>query len=255
MFGLGEAGSEIAFGLANAGADVNAFDPAPVSTPPGVHRCDDPRSAVGRADVVLAITAAVDARTALEQALSDLPPGCHYADLATASPAVKRSLATTASTAGVLFTDVALMGTVSGRGIQTPSFASGVDARGFAASMAPLGMKISVVGDEPGLAATRKLLRSVFVKGIAAVLNESVQAADAAGLANETWSTIVDQIESADEGFLRRLTAGTRTHARRRLDEMEAAESLLIDLGVDPTMTSATVASLRHIVEDGGSQP
>jgi 3-hydroxyisobutyrate dehydrogenase-like beta-hydroxyacid dehydrogenase len=245
VFGLGEAGSEIAAGLVAAGADVRAYDPAPVVPPAGVQRFDDPAAAVLGVATVLAITAAADARSALEQAHDEMPEGCHYADLATASPALKRDLEGAASAAGLVFTDVALMGTVAGNGIRTPAVASGPQAGSFAASMATLGMDVKVVGDRVGAAATRKLLRSVFVKGLTAVLIESMRAAEAAGVGDETWSSIVDQVESADARFLRRLIDGTRTHAARRLDEMEAARSLLFDLDVPATMTSATVASLR----------
>jgi 3-hydroxyisobutyrate dehydrogenase-like beta-hydroxyacid dehydrogenase len=251
VFGIGEAGSEIASGLVATGAHVVAYDPAPVTTPAGVVRCNDPREAVERADVVLSIVAATDAETALRQALEDIPAGCQYADLATASPGLKRSLSATASAAGVVYTDVALMGTVPGRGIATPALASGPGAGLLAESMATVGMKVSVVGDEPGLAATHKLVRSVFVKGLAAVLIEAMGAAEAAGLRDETWTTIVDQVETADEAFLGRLMEGTRHHALRRHDEMQAAESLLRDLGVDPVMTAATMSSLQRAVENG----
>lgn len=251
VFGLGEAGSEIASDLADAGADVTGYDPAPVSTPHGVRRFDDPHRAVDSVDVVLAITSAADAPRALDQAIMDIPSGCHYADLATASPALERDLESTASVAGIAFTDVALMGTVPGRGIRTPAIASGISAESFARAMGTVGMDVRVVGDEAGVAATHKLLRSVFVKGLTAVLIEAMEAAEAAGLAEETWSTIVDQVSSADEDFLVRLMEGTETHAARRLDEMEAAVSLLRDLGIRPTMTASTVATLHEILERG----
>ena len=48
-----------------------------------------------------------------------------------------------------------------------------------------------------------------------------------------------------------RLVHGTGTHAKRRVEEMEACEGLLEALGVDPVMTRATVESLRRVQLEG----
>jgi 3-hydroxyisobutyrate dehydrogenase-like beta-hydroxyacid dehydrogenase len=156
-----------------------------------------------------------------------------------------------ATHAGLSFTDVALMAPVPGKGVRTPALGSGPDARTFAERMLPFGMEVTVVGLEPGEAATHKLLRSVVVKGLAAVVIESIEAARAAGLADSTWENVVAQITSADEGFLRRIIEGTGTHAQRRRHEMAAAAELLESLGVDPVMTRSTVAGLDRVLLEG----
>ncbi|HEX6313082.1 MAG TPA: DUF1932 domain-containing protein, partial [Acidimicrobiia bacterium] len=71
---------------------------------------------------------------------------------------------------------------------------------------------------------------------------------------DETWENLVAQFDAADEAFLRRLVDGTAPHATRRLHEMEAAETMLRELGLEPTMTRGTVASLRRIA-DGAPVP
>ena len=81
---------------------------------------------------------------------------------------------------GVLFADVALMSPVPGRGLRTPTLVSGPGAVSFSERFSALGMPVDVVGAEPGMAATRKLLRSVFMKGLAAAALESLQGAEAA---------------------------------------------------------------------------
>ncbi len=255
VFGLGEAGSLIAGDLAAAGAEVNGYDPADVGTPPGVVRHADPVSAVRDASLVLAVTAAADAPGARAQALDAIPAGATYADLATAPAGLKVQLAATAAGAGLGFADVALMAPVPGNGLRTPALASGPGAVAFVGALAPLGMPIEHVGDEPGLAATRKLLRSVVMKGLAALIVESLQAAEAAGLTAETWDTVVAQLTAADEALVRRLVTGTGRHAVRRTDEMEATVDLLTELGVEPTMTAATAAQLRRIAADPSSLP
>ena len=73
VFGLGEAGSLIAADLVSAGVSICGYDPAPVKTPPGVARFDNPIDAVKNADVVMGITAQADAEHALRQALEAIP--------------------------------------------------------------------------------------------------------------------------------------------------------------------------------------
>ena len=205
IFGLGEAGSLIATDLVAAGQQVRGYDPADVTTPAGVERCDDPRTAVADAGVVLALTASADAPAALGQALDRIPASAIYADLSTSSAVVKRRLAELAAARDLAFADVALMSIVPGNGLRTPALASGSGAAAFEAVLAPLGMPVEAVGDQAGDAATRKLLRSVVIKGLAGLLIEAMHAADAAGFAAETWQNLVDQFTVADGKFLRRM--------------------------------------------------
>lgn len=255
VFGLGEAGGEIAAGLAAAGAAVAGYDPADVPDPAGVARVPYPTEAVAGVDMVLAVTASADAPAAMAQALDAIPAGAVYADLATASAGIKRDLAQTAAGRGLDFADVALMSTVPGKGLRTPVLVSGSGAVRYGELLAPAELPLEVLGDEPGLAATRKLLRSVVLKGFAALVIESLRAAEAAGLAEETWANLVDQFTAVDGEFLTRMVLGTDTHALRRLHEMEATTELLQDLGVDPVMTTGTVESLRRAVRDGVDPP
>ena len=92
-------------------------------------------------------------------------------------------------------------------------------------------MPVEVLSDLPGDAATRKLLRSVFMKGLAAAVVESLSAAELAGC--EPWlrAQIVSVLTGADESLVDRLVHGSKQHARRRVDEMDAAAAVVADLG------------------------
>ena len=177
--------------------------------------------------------------------------GTVYADLSTAPPSLKEDLEDTASLRGLPFADVALMAPVPGHGLATPSYASGPGAAAYAQLVQPLGANVEVIGDEAGTAALRKLLRSVFMKGLAAVLIEGARAAEAAGELAWFWDHIVEVVSTADEELLQRMVSGTATHSTRRRQEMEAAAAVLQMIDVDPVMTRATVESLRRIAEHG----
>jgi 3-hydroxyisobutyrate dehydrogenase-like beta-hydroxyacid dehydrogenase len=235
VLGLGEAGGRIANDLAAAGLDVRGFDPRVTN---GVAGAAD---AVRGRDVVLSFTSAPAALAAAADALTALREDAVYADLNTTAPGLKRDLA---ALVGPRFADVALLGPVPARGLATPTLASGPAAAAFAELLVPLGMPVRVVSREPGDAAALKLVRSVFMKGLAAAVLESAEAAEALG--ERTW--LEDQVADViGRPLLERLVEGSRLHAERRVGEMDAACELLVELGVEPRVASASRAMLADL--------
>ena len=112
----------------------------------------------------------------------------------------------------------------------------------YAALLGPLGAGIEVLDGPAGLAASKKLLRSVFYKGMAASIVEALEAARAAG--DEPWlrEHIAAELAAADVATVDRITDGTRRHAVRRAAEMAAAAEMLTELGVPPLMADASRA-------------
>lgn len=251
VFGLGEAGSLFSADLVKAGARVRAYDPAGVTTPEGVERFDNPHQAVADAHVVISLTAAADAAVALEQAIESIPDNAIYADFSTASAGLKIELAERAAQQKLDFADIALLGVVPGNGIRTPGLASGTGADDFAKIFQSFGSPLSSISGNAGDAATRKLLRSVFMKGLAATLIEAMKAAEKAGLSAWLWDNVSMEIAAADELLLRRLVSGTAVHVRRRHHEMQTAVTLLNELGVEPLMTKATLQNLEEVMANG----
>lgn len=242
VLGLGEAGGRIAADLVAAGADVRGWDP--VARPSGVPLAADARSAASGADVVLSVNAAAVALQVVGEVADALGGGALYADLNTSSPALKRELA---DAVPCLFADVALVGTVPATGLRTPALASGAGAERFAALLRPLGMPVDVVGADPGEAAGLKLLRSVFMKGVAAAAVESLAAARAAGAEDRVRADIASVL---GEPLLERLLTGSRAHAARRADEMTAAAAYLEELGVEPRVASAAAGWLAQLRDE-----
>lgn len=243
MLGLGEAGGRIASDLAAAGAAVRGYDPAGVEVP-RVEVAPDTETAVRGCGVVLSLNAASVALAVARAALPAVESDAVYADLNTSSPQLKQELASLAAETGTRFADVALLGGVPARGVGTPTLASGAGAQAFAEALRPFGMPVEVVSDRAGDAAAMKLVRSVFMKGLAAAAIESVEAAEAAGQADWLKGEIAAVI---GEPLLERLLEGSRRHAARRTDEMEAARDLLVELGVEPRIAAASAAVLAGV--------
>jgi NAD binding domain of 6-phosphogluconate dehydrogenase/Domain of unknown function (DUF1932) len=248
ILGLGEAGGRIAGDLVSAGAEVRGYDPVVAAAPAGVSVAGDPARVVSGCTVVLALTTAASAVAAAESALPGLSPGALYADLNTASPALKREVAALVADAGGVFADVALLGPIPTRGLRAPALASGPGARAFADLLGPLGMPVEVVSNRVGDAAVMKLVRSVFMKGLAACTIESLRAAEAAG--HGAW--LEGEIAGILGGpLLERLVEGSRAHAARRVEEMEAAAALLSELGVEPRVATASASLLGELAAGG----
>ena len=249
LFSLGEADSLVAIDIQKAGLNITAYDPKHVATPTGVDRIQTPSEAVTDADVVVALTAGDDALDALEQAITDIPSTALYGDFSTNSAAAKLAMADKA--ASFDFDFVALMTVVPGKGLRTPVTVSGTGAARFEEIFTSLGMPVHRLDGYAGDAATRKLLRSVMMKGLAAVIIESMRAGEASGCSEWLWENLSTEIAQADQAFITRLVTGTQPHARRRLHEMECSAELLKDLGIEPTMTLATLESLKSVIRSG----
>jgi 3-hydroxyisobutyrate dehydrogenase-like beta-hydroxyacid dehydrogenase len=241
VLGLGEAGSALVADLLAAGVTVRGYDPA-VKGSNGVTDTGSEAEAAQGADLVLSVNSAKASVDAFLAGRAALRPDALWADLNTAAPGTKRRLAELAAAGGTAFADVAMMAPVPGRGLRVPMLASGGGAAPFADLLAPLGADIEVLAGPAGLAATRKLLRSVFYKGMAAAMVEALDAARAAG--HERWlrEHIAAELAAADAGTVQRITEGTRKHAVRRTAEMEAAADMLAELGVRPLIAEASRA-------------
>jgi len=251
VLGFGEAGSLLARDLVAAGARVRGYDPA-VPAPAGVTGAGSDAEAASGADLVLSGNSAKEAEAALRASLDALSPGAAWADLNTASPAVKQRLAEIARPQGVAVTDIAMMAPVPGKGLRVPMLASGEAAGQVAARLRGFGADIEVLDGPAGLAATKKLLRSVFYKGMAASIVEALEAARAAGYEDWLRDHIAEELTKADATTVQRIVTGTRQHAVRRGAEMAAAAEMLADFGVQPIMADASRALHERLAADPG---
>jgi 3-hydroxyisobutyrate dehydrogenase-like beta-hydroxyacid dehydrogenase len=244
LLGLGEAGSLIATDLVAAGAEVRGYDPA-VPTLAGVPTVEAPADVAVGADLVLSLSSAADALDAAGSVADHMGSQCVFVDANTAAPERKREVAEALD--GIPFADLALMQSVPGRGLKTPALAAGPGAERAVAILGELGMPVAAIGGDVGAAAARKLARSVFVKGMAAAVAESLAAGDALGCGDWLRDDVERTLAAADAATVEHLVTGSRKHAVRRAAEMAAVEAMLTDLGVRPGVTAATRAWLEEL--------
>jgi len=250
ILGIGEAGGTLARDLIAKGVQVRGWDPKPRNLPDGLDFAESNPAAVGGADVVLSVNWASVAIEVATEVAPVLQPNQLYADLNTAAPQLKRDIAPIIERTGASFVDAALMDPVPPKGLGTQVFASGSGAEKFTEKMAPLGMPVTYLDGEAGNAATHKLVRSIMYKGVAAVIIECLEAAEALNMTDYARTQMLKIIY--DEPMIDRFVSGSIKHAKRRVEEMEAVVEMLNSIGVSSFTSQAAVKRLKELMEKKG---
>ncbi|MBF4461541.1 MULTISPECIES: NAD(P)-dependent oxidoreductase [unclassified Rathayibacter] len=250
FIGLGEAGALYAAAAAAHGDTVSGFDPAAPTTPEGVQRTPDATTAVASADLVIVLTAASLSERIARDAAPHLREGAVYADFTTASPTTMETVERIVSDAGGRFADVAILGPVPTKGARTETIVSGAAAADVEAYLTSLGADVELIEGPAGVATSRKLLRSVLMKSLAAVVVEAVIAGRAAGC--EPWirEQIAAQLSGDVEAKIERYETGSRKHAVRRGHEMASVVEYLDSLGVPSEMSAASRSFLERLAKE-----
>ncbi|MGC2975661.1 NAD(P)-binding domain-containing protein [Brevibacterium sp. FAM 25378] len=245
ILGLGEAGRVFSSAFATAGWNVSAFDPADTPTPENVARFDSVGPAVADADLILSLTTARFAAGAAADAGPHLKDDAVFIDLNAASPERKRKVAAALGNKTQLV-DGAVLGSVMKFGPNVTVLLAGPQAQWGASLLSQIGAESIAIGEEIGSASQRKLVRSVFVKSLAALIAESMDAARA--FDGEQWmkKQIAEWLTDGDS-TIDRLDHTTRLHAGRRSHELEDSLGVLAELGVTSTVTEGALAThLRY---------
>lgn len=258
--GFGEVAAAFAQAFAAAGARVSAYDvlmdapdgPAHLAaraagTP--VEFASLGEALRGTRYVFSTVTTDV-AREAALACRPHLAPGQVWIDLNATEPAAKREIAAIVEPSGAAFVEGALLGAVGVTGAKTELLLGGAAAKATAHALAvDAGFNVRHYSDEVGRASTYKMLRSVFSKGLEALLIEFLVAGERAGMRDELWAEVVGLL--GRERFEKVATNWVCSHAvahERRWHEVVQVEKVLRELGIEPVVTSATEAVFRRSV-------
>ena len=198
---------------------------------------------VSRADIILSTVTTDVAVAAAASCAPHLGAGQTFVDLNATSPAIKREIGAAVVASGAGFVEGAILGAIGVTGAQTRILLCGEAADTTAQSLTALGLNVAPYGPEIGRASTFKLLRSVFSKGMEALLLEALLAARRAGVTEDVWREIVETLN--EKPFDQVGSNWVRTHAtahKRRFHEVVQVQELLEQLGIDPIVTRGTAA-------------
>ena len=257
--GFGEAAQSMAAGLFEEGtAAITAYD---------IRFCDETQGAalrehaaslqvaayadlgqaVADAEVVLSLVVGSAAVPVGMAAGKVLRAGQIFVDLNSISPDGKLRVAAAVRQGGAAeFVEGAVMARVPPYRHKVPILLAGGAAEKTADMLNAIGMQCEAVGQKVGQACASKMVRSIFVKGVEAVLIECLTAAERAGIRERTLDSIsgtfpgVDWREAATYYITR-----TCQHGARRVTEMNEATATLRSLGMEAVLTDAIAQTIR----------
>jgi 3-hydroxyisobutyrate dehydrogenase-like beta-hydroxyacid dehydrogenase len=250
LIGFGEVGQTLAADLSRTGAELVAWDvlfadaasiPSRALSRSNVRAAADASSAVRGAQLVIsAVTAAQDAHAA-RSVVADLERGAFYLDLNSVSPEMKQEVARIIDASGARYVEGAVMSPIGPKRIASPILLGGPSANDFLT----LGMRLgfsgaSVFANEVGKASAAKMCRSVMVKGIEALLTESMLAARKHGVEETVLASLKDLFPGADWRKLAQyMISRSLIHGKRRAEEMREVAHTVSNTGIAPHMSTA----------------
>jgi len=250
--GFGEAAFHIAKGFKTAGIgcicafDINRDTPELGKTirrrakEEQIPLVDSSNELVASAGILFSTVTCTRAKEAAEQTAPFLKPHHIYVDLNSVSPSLKQEIEHVIHSSGAGFVEAAVMSPVPPHGHRVPMLLGGNAARRFAGRMEPFGMRLEVVSEKVGTAAATKMFRSIIVKGLEALMLESVLAASPYGADERVFASLADSFPGIDWKRLADYMVGRVVlHGERRAHEMEEVAETLRSLGIEPIMSEA----------------
>jgi 3-hydroxyisobutyrate dehydrogenase-like beta-hydroxyacid dehydrogenase len=198
---------------------------------------------VGRSEWIFSTVTTSSAEPLAREVAPHLRRGQTFVDFNATAPAVKQAMAGIIAPTGAHFVEAAILSAVGVSGARARILIGDPRGAGSAELLTRLGLNAVFYSPEIGRASAFKLLRSIFSKGMEALLIEFLVAGRRAGLQEDLWREVVELF--AEHGFERAATNWIQTHAtahERRRNEVVQVAAEMRALGLEPVMTAATQA-------------
>lgn len=272
VLGLGEVGGIIAEDLlAHTDLDIVVWDrlleqrgsvpdrqrQALTASCPGRVTAAPEAAAVARnCQVVVSAVTAAQSVAAAGSVLPGLAPGAWFVDLNSVSPSTKDAVRRAVTGRGGRYLEVAVMSPILPARSGSPMLLSGPGAGDFLPLAALLGFSaMSVLSERAGQASASKMCRSVMIKGMEALLAESLLAARHYGVEGEVVESLNNLFPGIDwRDKSRYMISRSLLHGVRRAEEMEEAARTVDEAGVEPWMSRACVQRQRWAADHRSAQ-
>ncbi|WP_186386006.1 NAD(P)-dependent oxidoreductase [Stappia sp. TSB10P1A] len=203
---------------------------------------------IGEAEIVLSLVVGAAAIPVARSAAPHLREGQVYVDLNSIGPQAKAQVGEAlAKAGGGAFVEGAVMARVPPFGSRVPILTAGRCAADVAERLNAIGMCCEAVGERIGQASAVKMIRSVMIKGVEALLIESLTAAERAGVTERILESITETFPGIDWRETATYYIGrTHQHGARRVTEMNESAETLRGLGVEPVLSNAIAATIAN---------
>jgi len=260
LIGYGEVGRILAEDLRTGGHEVTAFDlqldraageaMRVHARAHGTRLADSHAEAVRGAELVISAVTASQTVAAAQSCAGALPPGSFFLDFNSASPGAKIAAAGVVTGSGARYVEGAVMTAVPPHRIKVPLLLGGPDAAALLPRLRDLGFAARVASSRLGVASATKLCRSVVIKGLEAMLVESLTAARHHGVEDAVLASLGETFPGIDwekqaTYFFQRVIE----HGRRRGEEMREAAVTVQEAGLPAWSAAGTAERQTWVAE------
>ena len=251
LLGFGEVGQTLAADFRAAGCtQLTAFDLlfkdsksacARAAAAANVGIASSATEAVASADLVVSAVTAAQDLAAARSVVGALQPGAYFLDMNSVSPGVKTQAAALIDASGARYVEAAIMSPIAPKRIASPMLFGGKHAAAFLTLAQQLGFTgATVFSDQIGRASAAKMCRSVMIKGMEALLTESLLSARHYGVESTVLDSLRNLFPAADWSTLARyMISRSLIHGRRRAEEMREVAQTVSEAGLEPHMSAA----------------
>jgi len=251
LLGFGEVGQALAVDLDARGVShLTAWDilfavadsgPSRAAMGKRVRVAANVQDATADADLVIsAVTAAQDVAAA-RSVVPHLKHNAYFLDVNSVSPGVKVEVSEIVEAAGGRYVESAIMSPINPQRAASPMLFGGPHAAEFLPIARQLGFTgARVFSDRIGGASAAKMCRSVIIKGMEALLGESLLAARRYGVEGAVLQSLGTLLNTNDwHAQARYMISRSLIHGRRRAEEMREVARTVVEAGFEPRMSSA----------------
>lgn len=260
FIGFGEAAFELSIGLKQEGLEIIFAHDVMLEHPTfgpqikgraieaQVELLASPEEVLDQVDVVMVAVPADKAYEVSKLLKPHLKKGCIYVDVSASTPAVKQKINITIQEKNAFFVDAAMLGPLPVYKHKVPISASGNGVDQLISLMTPYGMNITKVSENPGDASAVKLIRSIYMKGVAALCLELLEAAHELNVEELVLDSLSETLDSKSfKETMNRLVTGTSIHALRRSIELDGSIQMLETSNLNSVMSKAAKNKLEAL--------
>ena len=246
LIGYGEVGRIFARDLSAGGFDAilaydilfDAHDPA---CAPPARAVSSTRDAVSDARLVVSAVTAGSAIDVAASAAGHIAPRTFFFDVNSVSPGTKRKAFALIEAVGGCYVEVAVMSAVTPLGLKAPMLLGGPHAEAFVEAFPELDLNATVYSADIGAASAVKMCRSVVIKGMEALMSESLVTARHFGVQDAVLQSLTDTLPHANwQRLAAYMIARSVKHGRRRAEEMREVAATVEEAGLQPLLSLAT---------------
>src|SRR3990167_2298903 len=262
IIGCGEVGYLYAVALIEAGYTVQLCAPRPsekvlkLVSDKNITLHREISAWLKEIDIVISCVPGSTALSVTKEAILFLTRGATFADFSSSSSSDKQEAANIASSKNISFSDVVIMGGVDLSGAKTPLLCAGDGSEKIVTVMKKIDAPIRLLENaKAGDAASLKLLRTVFMKGLSALTVECFVAAESQGVKKLLYEILSDFDKTPLNEFLDMLLRNHVTHACRQQHEISDAIAQLKSAGLPVQLLPSIKALFAITCENIKSNP